>query len=205
MPYDAFSEGVEPGGLRTTYEINILVCYLLKSVDTAFTKQQLCDVLQQDGLVNYFELTNSINELVKLEQIKPEKNANGEEAYRVTELGAKACGVIERTVSASVREKAVKAAMRLMARESRERMNKVDITQAKDGCIVTMRMLDVGSDLMELKLFMPDKLQADLVKRQFLNDPQLLYKGVLSLLLRDLDDFSGLEPSEEEPLYDEPV
>ncbi len=203
MAYDAFSEGVELGGLRTTYEINILVCYLLKSVNSAFTKQQLCDILQQDGLVNYFELTHSINELVKLKQIEPEKTANGEEAYRVTELGAKACAVIERTVSASVREKAIKAALRLMARESRERMNKVEISQVKDGCIVTMRMLDVGSDLMELKLFMPDMMQANMVKRQFLNDPQLLYKGVLSLLLRDLDDFGGLAPSEEEPLYDE--
>ncbi len=201
MEHGAFSGGVEPGGLRTTYEINILICYLLKSVDAAFTKAQLAEILQRDGLVNYFELANSINELVKLDQIRAEKQADGEDVYRVTELGAKACATIERTVSASAREKAVKAALRLVKRIDRERKNKVDISQTEDGYLVTMRILDVGSDLMTLTLFLPDAMQAEVVKRQFLNDPQLLYKGVLSLLVRDLEDYKGFSCGDDD-LFD---
>lgn len=203
MEYEAFSGGVEPGGLRTTYEINILICYLLKTVDAQFTKAQLTEILQRDGLVNYFELANSLNELVKLGQVTVTKNDAGENCYGITELGALACSTIERTVSVAVREKAVKAALRLMKKVERERKNKAEITKVDDGYIVTMRILDYGSDLMELKLFLPDANQAALVKRQFMNDPQLLYKGVLSLLVRDLDEFGDLAPCEDDDLFDE--
>lgn len=203
MEYEAFSGGVEPGGLRTTYEINILICYLLKTVDAQFTKAQLTEILQRDGLVNYFELANSLNELVKLGQVTVTKNDAGEDCYGITELGALACSTIERTVSVAVREKAVKAALRLMKKVERERKNKAEITKVDDGYIVTMRILDYGSDLMELKLFLPDANQAALVKRQFMNDPQLLYKGVLSLLVRDLDEFGDLSPCEDDDLFDE--
>ncbi len=203
MEYEAFSGGVEPGGLRTTYEINILICYLLKTVDAQFTKAQLTEILQRDGLVNYFELANSLNELVKLGQVTVTKNDAGEDCYGITELGALACSTIERTVSVAVREKAVKAALRLMKKVERERKNKAEITKVDDGYIVTMRILDYGSDLMELKLFLPDANQAALVKRQFMNDPQLLYKGVLSLLVRDLDEFGDLAPCEDDDLFDE--
>ncbi len=203
MEYEAFSGGVEPGGLRTTYEINILVCYVLKTVDAQFTKAQLTEVLQRDGLVNYFELANSLNELVRLGQVTVSKNEAGEDCYCVTELGAQACAAIERTVSVSVRDKAVKAALRLMKKIERERKNKVEIIKADDGYIVSMRILDYGSDLMELKLFLPDANQASLVKRQFLNDPQLLYKGVLSLLVRDLEEFGDMTPCEDDGLFDE--
>ncbi len=203
MEYEAFSGGVEPGGLRTTYEINILVCYLLKTVDAQFSKAQLSEVLQRDGLVNYFELANSLNELVRLGQVTVSKNEVGEDCYGVTELGAQACAAIERTVSVSVRDKAVKAALRLMKKTERERKNKAEISKVDDGYIVSMRILDYGSDLMELKLFLPDANQASLVKRQFLNDPQLLYKGVLSLLVRDLEEFGDMTPSQDDGLFDE--
>lgn len=203
MEYEAFSGGVEPGGLRTTYEINILVCYLLKTVDAQFSKAQMSEVLQRDGLVNYFELANSLNELVRLGQVTVSKNEVGEDCYGVTELGAQACAAIERTVSVSVRDKAVKAALRLMKKTERERKNKAEISKVDDGYIVSMRILDYGSDLMELKLFLPDANQASLVKRQFLNDPQLLYKGVLSLLVRDLEEFGDMTPSQDDGLFDE--
>ncbi len=203
MEYEAFSGGVEPGGLRTTYEINILVCYLLKTVDAQFSKAQLSEVLQRDGLVNYFELANSLNELVRLGQVTVSKNEVGEDCYGVTDLGAQACAAIERTVSVSVRDKAVKAALRLMKKTERERKNKAEISKVDDGYIVSMRILDYGSDLMELKLFLPDANQASLVKRQFLNDPQLLYRGVLSLLVRDLEEFGDMTPCEDDGLFDE--
>ena len=33
LEYDAFDEGIEPGGLRSRNEIKVLVCYLLKSIE----------------------------------------------------------------------------------------------------------------------------------------------------------------------------
>ena len=34
---DTFAAGVEPGGLRTSQEIKILICYLLRTVEQPMT------------------------------------------------------------------------------------------------------------------------------------------------------------------------
>ena len=51
-------------------------------------------------------------------------------------------------------------------------------------------MLDIGSDLMSLKLFVPDKEQAEQIKERFFEDPARVYKGILELLT---DAFSPQE------------
>lgn len=38
--FDAFDEGIEPGGLRSRSEIKILVCYLLKILINPFPKSK---------------------------------------------------------------------------------------------------------------------------------------------------------------------
>lgn len=185
MSFNAFSAGTMPGGLHTTYEINILLCYLLKSVNSALTKTQLSEILQANELVNYFELTNSLNDLVKSGHIALSADENGGEAYTVTELGIKSADELNKIVSLSVREKAVNAALNLIARVKRERSTVVDIITEQDGFTVSLAIPDKGTDLMLLKLFVPDMLQAQQVKEKFLNDPQGFYTNILTMLLQN--------------------
>lgn len=57
-------------------------------------------------------------------------------------------------------------------------------SKTQDGYVVKLRMLDVGSDLLDLSLLVPDKLQALAIKEAFLQNPQKLYEGVLDLLTK---------------------
>ena len=57
--YDAFDEGIEPGGLRSRNEIKVLVCYLLKSIEQPISKQLINEILQENSLANYFEINQA--------------------------------------------------------------------------------------------------------------------------------------------------
>lgn len=45
LDLNAFTAGVEPGGLTHGYEIKILVCYLLGQIGTGMTFTQISDAL----------------------------------------------------------------------------------------------------------------------------------------------------------------
>ena len=56
MKQDAFSAGVEPGGLWHKNDIRILLCYILASVGAPLSRQDLSRIIQEKGLANYFEV-----------------------------------------------------------------------------------------------------------------------------------------------------
>ena len=178
-----FLQGVSPGSVRSSLEVKILICYLLSSIAKPLTREQLVEVFSQNGLVNYFALTETLGELENLGQIQKIAH-NGAEAYQVTALGRETAKSLERSLPAATKEKAVNSALQLLRRMRIECENKVEIEKTQDGYLVKLRMLDVGSDLLDLSLLVPDKLQALAIKDAFLQNPQKLYEGVLDLLTK---------------------
>ena len=59
---DAFTAGVKPGGLNTSTEIRILLCYLIKSAGP-LTRDAMQGAVLEEQLVNYFEFVDALNEL----------------------------------------------------------------------------------------------------------------------------------------------
>ena len=53
--YDAFTQGVKPGGLRSKSEIKLLVCYIICKIDNGISRNQLNEILTGEVLANYFE------------------------------------------------------------------------------------------------------------------------------------------------------
>ena len=71
MERDAVSAGVsEIGGLFTTAEIRILICYLLSSIKDPVPGRKLADMLHYEAIANCFEVNDSIAFLEKNGQIK---------------------------------------------------------------------------------------------------------------------------------------
>ena len=63
-----------------------------------------------------------------------------------------------------------------------EKENLVTITKTEDGYKIHIRVTDIGTDLMDLSLFMPTREQALAVKEKFLSNPADAYLGVLKSL-----------------------
>ena len=198
---DTFDAGIDPGGLRDRNEIKILICYLLKTVDKPLSFDSLNEILQKDGLVNYFEFAQCMHELLLTGHIDL---AGQDDYYKCTKLGAGTAAMFERRLPLSVREKSVRSAIRLLARIKREAENRVTVSEKPGGGYdVTCTVLDGGDSLLSVGLLVPGRAQAEAVRRRFLEDPELLYKGVIALLTGDIQTVGGLlqekDPNEKAP------
>lgn len=180
--FDAFDEGIEPGGLRSRSEIKILVCYLLKNIDKPVSKEQVNEIMLENGLANYFEVNQAISDLVKNGSI--DWNINGEEQlFFLTDNGKTAAQMLESNLPRAVREKAINTAIRLMTKARRERENEIEVDKLENGGYhVTFRIFDIDDELLTLKIFVADSMQVETVRQNFLNDPVKLYSNIISSL-----------------------
>ena len=179
--FDAFASGIVYGGLRNMLEIKILVCYLLDKVKEPMTRAQLCECLQNTGLVNYFDLNTAIDELLESKMIC-ETEYLGETSLEVTEAGKSNSRILETTLTNTTRERSVKAALKLLARARAERETNVNIEKNETGYTVTFIIESHGDKLMSLSLYAADILQAEQLKDAFLDAPAKLYITVIDTL-----------------------
>ena len=197
MEHQAFTEGVRPGSVTTSHEIIILICYILASVDRPVTFEQLNLALQKQQLVNYFEFASAMESLQKTGHIRTERDetGGGTERFVLTELGRETAETFESTLPAAVKERGVRALDNILRLFRRQQEYRVDIAKKEDGFVVTLTIPDLGSDLLSLSIFMPTEKECEAIRRRFLNDPMLVYKGVFALLTGDMETVGSLLPS----------
>ena len=182
MEYDAFDAGIELGGLRSRDDIRLLICYLLKSVDAPMTREMLNDAMQEDGLANFFEVGQAIEELLKTGNITADI-LDDEEVISVTEKGREAAELLQTSLPKTVREKAVNSAIRLTTKAKIERENKIEVKKEDDGgYTITFTLFDRGTELMKLSIYVVDSLQLEQVKQNFINDPVKVYSSIITSL-----------------------
>lgn len=180
MKFDAFSAGIEPGGLRNTKEIRILICYLLVSVNAPFRKEDIIEILQENGLANYFEITTALSDLIEKGNIVLENDvcSPGESAKMIAKQ-------LDSTIPTAVRQRTLSAALRLLSKVKREQENAVEINHTDLGFQVICHISGGDMELMSLSLYVPDLQQANLVKQNFQKDPDIVYRAMLAAVTKD--------------------
>ena len=178
MTHDAFSAGVEPGGLYSSKDIKILICYMLAGTGEPMPRQAVMDVIAGNGMANFFEASAAIDELIRLKNLEEQPDGS----LTVTPTGAEAAATLSRSIPYTLRDRSVKASLQLLARIRRERENTVVIEKNGTGCLVACRIGDKTDPLLTLTLNVADELQAKLIRENFLEQPELLYRSVLAIL-----------------------
>ena len=182
MEYDAFDAGIELGGLRNRDDIRLLVCYLLKSVDSPMTRQMLNEAMQEDGLANYFEVGQAIEELLKTANITADI-VGDDEVLTVTQKGREAAEMLQTSLPRTVRERAVNSAIRLITKARVERENKIEVVKEENGgYTITFTLFDKNTQFMKLSVYVVDSLQLEQVKQNFINDPVKVYSTIITSL-----------------------
>lgn len=182
MPdYNAFTGGVAPGGLRSQNDIRILVCYLLQSVPAPLSPEDITDILQEKALANYFEIQDAVSSLLRLGNIAQ----TSEGLLCLLDSGKQIAQQLDTSLPLSVRDKALEGAMKLLTRARNEREHKVEIAETADGCRVVCHISGGAHELMSIDLYVPDRLQAELVKEHFHQDPGKVYELLLGALTGD--------------------
>ena len=185
----AFTNGIEPGGLRSIADIRILVCYILNSVKAPLSSENIIDICQQKSIANYFEVTDAISALESRGCISriPEISNNTTTYYQVEEAGKGIAENLDVALPRSVRDKALEAAAQMMSEAKIEKENKVEIERISNGYNVTCHVSGGSRDLMSFTLYVPDLYQARMVKRNFYRNPGETYKLILAAVTGNRD------------------
>ncbi len=193
MEHDALTAGVSPGGLIDYHQILLLICYMLRHVGQPMVQEHITSIIYENGLANFFEVNAAIGDLMERGHITSSQDPDtGDIMLQVTESGREVAVALESDLPLSVRERAVTAAVQLLARRNIERQNQVDIVTRENGVAVTCHVSDGKHDLMALTLLVGDRMQAEAIREHFLSNPTRVYQGVLALQTGDMDSFVDL-------------
>ena len=154
----------------------------MKSLDAPLSKLQLSDIIQGEGLANYFELIQALDELIRDDNVRMNLE-DTDEMLTVTEKGIDSVENLEMDfLPRSVKEKAVNTAIRLQTLARRKRENKIEVEKLDSGYNVTFFFGDEKTQLMKLTIYVADEIQVETVKKNFLEDPIKLYSEIITSL-----------------------
>ncbi len=180
---DAFTAGVAPGGLISSQHVKLMVCYILATINKPIRRDDMLSLLQYEEIANYFEVAQAIDDLAKGGTIR-RTDAELEE-YEITKDGKEVIDELYRTLPFTMREKAIKAAVKMLARNRSEAENRVEMVETDGGVNVTCTVMDIDRPILSITLLVPDMEQAKLVKETFLDNPLKVYSGSIALLTGD--------------------
>ncbi|MBP0963393.1 MAG: DUF4364 family protein [Oscillospiraceae bacterium] len=201
MERSAFTQGIRPGGLTDSYEVTVLVCYILDQTGQPLTAGQLEEAVLKDGLANYFEFAQAFGHLQQEGHIIKEKGKAEQDLFRLSEKGALAARNFYDSLPASVRQMAGEAVRIALLRQRREKEILTEIEKTADGYKMTIRMTDIGSDLLSVSMFLPTKEECEAVQKRFRSDPAFIYQSILALCLGEKGP-TDQPVSHQEKLYD---
>ena len=166
LQFDAFTAGIEDGGLRSSSSIAILACYIIARSKEKLTAKNVVDALVEGKIANYFEISSAISKMIKTNNLV--ENEDGH--LSITEKCAFNVEMLENDLPITIREKAVELAAKTARLELYKKENKA--TVEKDG--------NRYCDFMVLSLYFPSEAQAQVVKEKFQTHPGEVYENLIN-------------------------
>lgn len=185
MAFDTFDEGIVPGGMRSKYEIRILICYLLNSIKEPVSKEIIVDSICEESLANYFETSSCFDDLIEKGNIIEEGSDGDIKTYTVSENGVMIANQLDTILAYTVKVKAYDCAINLLAQKKKERENSVEIVKTDMGYNVNCKISGGNLDLLSFSIFAPDMPQAQIIKKNFYENPTTFYKVILAMLTQN--------------------
>ena len=188
---DAFPVDDTKNGIRSTEKIKILVCYIMNTVKAPLSRSLIQAVLYDNGIANYFEISQAVDDLLGVNAIEASGSENGEALFEINEKGIKIAEELEKELSVYIKNKAVKAAMLTLLYEKRKKENHVEITKLSDKRYrldITMYSgMEKDDELLKVSVYVTDAVQAEAMKNSFINNPVTLYEKVIEGLTSNPD------------------
>lgn len=180
---DAFPVDDTVGGIRSTEKIRIIICYILKNVDSPLTRDNIQSALYDNGIANYFEISQAIDNLIDVGAV--EKNDN---SLVLNQKGEQIARDLNDELSLYIKNKAVRATKLTAIYEKRKKENAVSIVKVDDKKYrldITLLSGQADDELIKVSVFATDSLQAETMKTTFLNNPVRLYEKIIEALTED--------------------
>lgn len=165
------------------HQKNILALFILYSAGCPFPTGAVLDIYALCG-VNNFTVPDNIRFL--------EQNGNlsvvndGREEYAVlTAKGREVIEQLKKDIPLSVREKAAGEAALAVSKLRRDLAITVRVEEKESGFSLFTEFNDNGTVLLRLELFMPTRLQAEIMGKRFREDPVGIYSEIIESLQKN--------------------
>ena len=180
MEHDASSAGVARGGLFSTAEIKILICYILNAIQEPVPVDMLANVLHYEGIANAFEVSDAVVSLANLGQIEAVNES--EQTYTVTARGRDTAETLKTSLSSVVKERAYLAVMKMLAKFKNAKDNTFEITKENGATYLSCSAIDGGKPFLTVKLLITDEDQGSYIREKFLENPSKIYSAIIEML-----------------------
>jgi len=172
------------GFIQDDLELKLLILYIMNRVAAPITFLQLLDLALCDAGVNYFDVTQAVNHLVRTQHLELEG-----ERYAITEKGRRNCQTCENSLPFSVRRRCQRNLAQLNAQLLRDAQVRGDLEALPDGTFtVKLALDDEKGSLLKLELLTPSETQAQQLIQRFKGHPEQVYNAVVDVLLSNSDD-----------------
>ena len=175
------------GGIRSTEKIRIIICYILKNIDTPLSRDYIQSALYDNGIANYFEISQAIDNLIDVGAVDCNDNI-----LTLNDKGRQIARDLKDELSLYIKNKAIRAVQLTLIYERRKKENEISISKIDENKYRLDITLLSGMDdsenkdiLMNVSVYVSDSLQAETMKRTFLNNPVRLYQKIIEGLTED--------------------
>lgn len=168
-------------------EMKVFVLYLLDSIKYPLSRDVVHDISVQDGLITSFDYIDLFDELVEQEAIRIEEvDGKGNDLVHLTEKGKYIVDTLNGKLLASVKERTLKNALRLLSFKERGTRITSNAIQLPHGRYeFSFNITEDDGDLMNMKVTIENKRQLDKTMYNFEKNTEHIYKSILALLAGD--------------------
>ncbi len=171
-----------PGFIREEKDVMYLILFALGFFPMAITESDLMDVVLVDDGFGYFEFCAAFSRLQERGFVSC-RAGDQDKVYALTAEGAKAMEILASSLPLSVRDKAQRAALRVIAKLRRDASIKAYHTDNPDGTFtVHLKICDAKSDQLSVEVLAMTRRQCELMEDNFRRRAETLYPDLLQLL-----------------------
>ena len=168
-------------------DIKIFVLYLLDNIHYPLDYDTIHDIVVQDEYVGYFDFAECFAELLDAGHIR-EEITNGIALYMITDMGSQVAVQLQSSLLAPIREKSLKSALRILSFQKSKAEIKSVVTKREDGRYAfSCSIVQDNVPTMELSLVVDSQEKAEKMKTNFLDKPEVVYKGILAMAACEVD------------------
>lgn len=179
---------VEPGGIHDMDELKLLVLYVLCMCEQPVPRDVLNDILLNDGLVDFFDSTTALDEVVQSKLVYIQ-HIGGEDCYAVTPAGRETATLLEKNLSYTVREKTAHAAHAVLRQWRLNSQVRAEYVRQHDGSyLVELILMEGAHEMFSLRLTAPNLDQVNTICRNFKQQPTEVFGDIIRVLTTSRDD-----------------
>ena len=167
-------------------EIKIFILYLMHHIGRPLEYEDINDIVMQDGFVGGIDFADCFADLLERGTVM-EVREDWATLYQITEQGVRVVESLQGDLMNFVKTRGLRSALRLLNFKERGASIETSFQPRADGSFdLTCAIKDSGHLSMELKLVAENSAQLELMRYQFRENPEQIYKGILAIMTGEI-------------------